>query len=154
MVFRGHYLGIALVGLGMHVFDSQELAAGQFAHAKDRERHMSDMFGVSRAALVGEQRTIGAHNLAQATLSVADAAITKERDAQETDNHNYRAALTSGSERLRVAVRGQYSSPEAALELSAPLAGAMVAPPSQTSTQHLRSAFSRSSETTSLKSIK
>ncbi|WP_321866774.1 lysis system i-spanin subunit Rz [Paraburkholderia tropica] len=104
------YLIAVLIGAGIgfgaeHVRAGAELAAEQAEHAKDNEQHANDMLNVSRAALEGEKRAIDAHNVAQAALAAADAAITKEKDAHEADNRNYRAALAAGTERVRVAVR-------------------------------------------------
>ncbi|WP_321902117.1 lysis system i-spanin subunit Rz [Paraburkholderia tropica] len=104
------YLIAALIGAGIgfgaeHVRARGALTIEQAAHAKDNERHANDMLNVSRAALEGENRAIDAHNAVQAALAAADAAITKEKGAHETDNRNYRSALAAGTERVRVAVR-------------------------------------------------
>ncbi|MEI7295844.1 lysis system i-spanin subunit Rz [Paraburkholderia tropica] len=104
------YLIAALIGAGIgfgaeHVRARGALAIEQAAHAKDNEQHTNDMLNVSRAALEGENRAIDAHNLAASAVAAADAATTKEKDAHETDNRRYRAALAAGTERVRVAVR-------------------------------------------------
>ena len=98
-------LGIAIGAGGAYTYENRELLAEQAAHAKDNERHASDLNAISKAALDAEQRAIDAHNKAEAAISAADAQITKEKDAHETDNLNYRAALAAGTERVRVAVR-------------------------------------------------
>ncbi|CAD6536517.1 hypothetical protein LMG27952_03160 [Paraburkholderia hiiakae] len=98
-------LGAAVGAEVLHLIGARQLAAEQAAHAKDNEQHANDMLNVSHAALEGEQRAIDAHNVAQAALAAADAAITQEKDAHETDNRSYRAALAAGTERVRVAVR-------------------------------------------------
>lgn len=97
-------LGIAIGAGGAYTYENRELLAEQAAHAKDNERHASDLNAISKAALDAEQRAIDAHNKAEAAISAADAQITKEKDAHETDNRNYRAALAAGTERVRVAV--------------------------------------------------
>lgn len=98
-------IGAAVGAEGMHSLAARQLAAEQAAHAKDNEKAANDMLNVSRSALDGEQRAIDAHNLAASAVAAADAAITQEKDAHETDNRNYRAALAAGTERVRVAVR-------------------------------------------------
>lgn len=98
-------LGAAAGAEVVHLIGARQLASEQSAHAKDNEQHANDMLNVSRAALEGEQRAIDAHNVAQEALAAADAAITQEKDAHESDNRNYRAALAAGTERVRVAVR-------------------------------------------------
>ncbi|WP_042297106.1 lysis system i-spanin subunit Rz [Paraburkholderia bannensis] len=96
----------ASIGFGAeHMIAGHQLAAEQAAHAQDNEKAANDMLNVSRAALNGEQRAIDAHNLAASAVAAADAAITQEKDAHETDNRNYRSALAAGTERVRVAVR-------------------------------------------------
>lgn len=97
-------LGIALGAGGAYTYENRELLAEQAAHAKDNERDASDLNAISKAALDAEQRAIDAHDKAEAAISAADAQITKEKDAHETDNRNYRAALAAGTERVRVAV--------------------------------------------------
>ncbi|MBB3260016.1 hypothetical protein F4827_005088 [Paraburkholderia bannensis] len=89
----------------MHLIGARQLAAEQAARAKDNEQHTSDMLAVSRAALNGENRAIDAHNQAASAVAAADAATTKEKEAHEADNRNYRSALAAGTERVRVAVR-------------------------------------------------
>ncbi|WP_144154420.1 lysis system i-spanin subunit Rz [Paraburkholderia sp. BCC1885] len=102
-------LGIAIGAGGTHFFDAghyaAQLATEKAAHAKDNEQHANDMLAVSRAALDGEQRAVDAHDKAEAAIAAADAQTTKEKDAHETDNRNYRAALAAGTQRVRVAVR-------------------------------------------------
>lgn len=96
----------ASAGFGAeHVIAGRQIAVEQAAHAKDNERAANEMLNVSRAALEGEQRAIDAHNLAALAVATADAATTKEKDAHETDNRNYRDALAAGAKRVRVAVR-------------------------------------------------
>ncbi|WP_322070999.1 lysis system i-spanin subunit Rz [Paraburkholderia bannensis] len=104
------YLIAALVGAAtgaevVHLIAARQLAAEQTAHANDNAQHASEIQAFSRAALEGEQRAVDAHNLAASAVAAADAAITQEKEAHETDNRNYRSALAAGTERVRVAVR-------------------------------------------------
>jgi hypothetical protein len=80
------------------------LANEQAAHAKDNERHATDLAAMSRTALEAQQRAIAEHDAVAGRVADVDAQLTKERETHETDSARLRADLASGARRLRVAV--------------------------------------------------
>lgn len=104
------YLFAAAVGASLgigaeHMIADAQLGAEKAARARDNEQHARDMKAVSDAALVAEQKAIARGKVAAGKIETLDAQLTKERNAHETDNRSYRAALAAGTERVRVAVR-------------------------------------------------
>ncbi|MGT2474573.1 lysis system i-spanin subunit Rz [Paraburkholderia terrae] len=101
-------LGIALGTAGVHALDANyygaQLGVERAARANDNRRHADELNAISKAALDAERRVIDEHRVAERNISIADAQLTKERQAHEADNSRYRVALDAGTRRLRVAV--------------------------------------------------
>ncbi|KVD86622.1 lysozyme [Burkholderia sp. ABCPW 14] len=110
MKFAWPYLLAALLGAATgagieHLIGARELADEQAARAADDQRHAGDLAAISQAALDAEKRAIAAHDAAASRVAAIDAQLTKERIDHETENRSVRAALATGTDRLRVAVR-------------------------------------------------
>ncbi|WP_082716525.1 lysis system i-spanin subunit Rz [Burkholderia sp. BDU5] len=104
------YLLAALLGLAAgsgvdHLISARQLADEQAARASDAQRHAEALGAISRAALDAEQRAIAMHDAAASAVAAVDEKTTKERNEHEAENRSLRAALVTGTERLRVAVR-------------------------------------------------
>ncbi|WP_414451302.1 lysis system i-spanin subunit Rz [Burkholderia sp. 22PA0099] len=104
----GYLIVAALAGVagafGAHVVDGRELAVERAGRADDARLHAEQLQAMSHAALDAEQRAIDEHNKAAAEIAAADKQRTEERIKHENESRDYRAALRSGTERLRIAV--------------------------------------------------
>ncbi|KAG8153074.1 lysis system i-spanin subunit Rz [Burkholderia catarinensis] len=88
-----------------YLIGARQLADERAARAAGGQQHANDLTTISKAALDAEQRAIAAHDSAASQMAAVDAQLTKERTDHETENRSYRAALSAGTERLRIAVR-------------------------------------------------
>ncbi|AOI42560.1 lysis system i-spanin subunit Rz [Burkholderia oklahomensis] len=98
-------LGAAAGAVVDHLIGARQLSDERAARAVDAKRHTENLNALSRAALDAERRAIAAHDAAASAVTAVDAKLTKERNVHEAESRNYRAALASGTDRLRVEVR-------------------------------------------------
>ncbi len=81
-----------------------QLARAHTAIAIEREQHAIHLKSLSETAIAAQQKTYADYQAAVIKIENLDTQLTKEYLAHETDNLNYRIALTNGTERLRVAL--------------------------------------------------
>ncbi|KVK86023.1 lysis system i-spanin subunit Rz [Burkholderia cepacia] len=108
--FAWPYLLVALLGAAAdagveHLIGTRQLADERAARSTEAQQHANDLATISQAVLAAEQRATAAHDTAASQVAAIDAQLTKERTDHESENRNYRAAVASGDQRLRVAVR-------------------------------------------------
>ncbi len=81
-----------------------QLAQAHTEIAIEREQHAIHLKSLSEAALAAQQKAQNDYQAALAKIETLDAQLTREYQAHETDNLNYRLALANGNERLHVAL--------------------------------------------------
>ncbi|RQQ56913.1 lysozyme [Burkholderia stagnalis] len=109
LVRWGPYLLAALIGAALAggltvTLGAKRLALEQAAHARDNQQHAQQMKAVSDAALAAEQQALAQRDAAAQRIETLNTRLTEEAEHHEDDNRRLRAALASGTERVRVAV--------------------------------------------------
>ncbi|MFM0067266.1 lysozyme [Paraburkholderia aspalathi] len=111
--FAGPYVLAVLIGaiagalIGARVSaltGARQLAQEQAAHARDSARYAQTMKALTDAALAAQRQAQAEHLAAARQIETLNAQLTRESEAHETENRQYRAALADGTERVRVAV--------------------------------------------------
>ena len=82
-----------------------QFANAQRAAAELTAQHARDLQAISNAALSAEHELQIARTVAAQKIETLDSELTKMRQKREIENRNYRNALATGTERLRVAVK-------------------------------------------------
>ncbi|MDY7806698.1 lysis system i-spanin subunit Rz [Burkholderia stagnalis] len=88
----------------METIGARRLAQEQAARARDNQQHTLEMKAVSDAALSAQQKAIAERDAAAQKVEALNTQRTKESEQHEDENRRLRAALASGTERVRVAV--------------------------------------------------
>jgi hypothetical protein len=107
--FARPYLLAAALG-AMAAWSVKSLIAGRMlaheraAHARDSEQYAKTLKAMSDAALAARQKAEKDRQTAAKKIEALDAQLTKEQQAHEADNLDYRTPLAAGTERLRIAV--------------------------------------------------
>lgn len=97
--------GAAIGGTAAYEFENRALQAEKAAHAQDTAKYEAQRAQYAAAAAQAASAAL-AQQQAQATqIADLDDQLTKEKQAHEIDSRNYAAALASGAQRVRVAVR-------------------------------------------------
>jgi hypothetical protein len=98
------------------------LANERAAHARDSEQYTKTLKAISDASLAARQKAEKDRQTAEKKVEALDAQLTKEQQANEADNLDYRAPLAAGTERLRIAV-AHYSADAAGVRGAASATG-------------------------------
>ncbi|SDV49174.1 hypothetical protein SAMN05216551_107127 [Chitinasiproducens palmae] len=99
-------LGIAIGAGAMHVlYDAPRLADEKAAHARDGEQCAVNARAVAAAAEKAASEAIAKQTAMQQAADAAQAQLAQERKDREQVDQRYRAAVSAGTERVRVAVR-------------------------------------------------
>ncbi|WP_331457896.1 lysis system i-spanin subunit Rz [Burkholderia sp. MSMB1552] len=80
------------------------LAQEQAAHARDNQHHAQEIKAISDEALSAQQKALSERDAAAQRVEVLNTQLIKESERHEDENRRLRAALASGTERVRVAV--------------------------------------------------
>lgn len=91
--------GVGAIISGWLVYGNQH---GKFV--TEQAAHAADMKVVTDAAMAAQQKSIEDHRVAAQQIAALDTQLTKEKAQHEEDNARNRAAIASGTRRLRVAV--------------------------------------------------
>lgn len=94
----------ALSGAAVSLYYRAELAHAHAETSAIRAKHALDIKAISDAALAAERQSLADRQTAAKRIESLDSELTKERQTHEADSRTYRAALATGTQRLRVAV--------------------------------------------------
>ncbi len=93
-----------LSGISVSTYYRVKLERARAETATVQKQCAIDLKIISDTALAAERKTSENSQAAAKKIEALDAQLTKERQTHETDNRHYRAALTAGAERVRIAV--------------------------------------------------
>lgn len=94
----------ALSGAAVSLYYRAELAHAHAETAAVRAQHALEIKALSDTALAAERQSLADRQAAAQKIESLDSELTKERQTHEADSRTYRAALATGTQRLRVAV--------------------------------------------------